>query len=321
MGAPLLAILDLAIHFATPQGALEAVSHLSFQIEKGKIAALVGESGCGKSVSALSILRLLDTPPARLSSGKILFNGQDLLALPEKALREVRGNRIAMIFQEPMTALNPVFTVGNQIAEVLTTHKGLSKTAALSESEALLREVGIPDAKRRLSSYPHELSGGMRQRVMIAMAIACRPELLIADEPTTALDVTVQAQILDLLKRLQEEHGMAILLITHDLGIVAQVADTVSVMYAGEIVESGSVHAIFEHPLHPYTAALMRALPKLGSTAPLESIPGRVPRRFGPLESCAFADRCKAVQADCRAQHPALVDRAPAHSARCFHPL
>lgn len=321
MTESLLDIQNLQVVFRTDQGPVHAVNGLNLSIERGKVTALVGESGCGKSVSALSILRLLESPPAETSAGRILFQGKDLLTIAMKELRQVRGNQIAMIFQEPMTSLNPVFTVGDQIAEVYQVHQGLSKQEALRRTVENLKQVGIPNATERAHSYPHELSGGMRQRVMIAMAIACSPKLLIADEPTTALDVTVQAQILKLLKELQEKNHMGLLLITHDLGIVAEIADHVAVMYAGEIVEQGSVMALFDRPAHPYTRGLLDALPSFGKKGELAAIPGRVPRFFARSEACTFAERCAYTQNNCRESHPELEEIELGHWVRCYYPL
>ena len=291
--SPLLEVHDLKTHLFTEEGVLRAVDGVSWSVDRGQIMALVGESGCGKSLTALSLMRLVPTPPGRIVAGRVMFEGQNLLELSEKRMRALRGNRLAMIFQEPTTSLNPVYTVGDQIAEAVELHRRLSGKAAMSVAVDMLDKVGIAEPKQRACDYPHQLSGGMQQRVMIAMALSCNPSLLIADEPTTALDVTVQAQILELLARLQQETHMAIILITHDLGMVAQVADFVCVMYAGRIVERAAVGELFANPLHPYTQALLECVPKLdGERTRLEVIPGSVPdpRAFPP--GCTFHPRC-----------------------------
>ena len=293
MAEPLLEIRDLNIGFDTDKGLVRPVQDLSLSIYPGQTVALVGESGCGKSVTALSILRLISQPPGRFLGGEILLNGRDLLKLPEADMRRVRGKEIAMIFQEPMTSLNPVFTIGDQIAEVVVLHQNVSQRQAYIVAEEALREVGIADPGRRLHEYPHQMSGGMRQRVMIAMALACKPKLLIADEPTTALDVTIQAQILELLRKLQNDTGMAILLITHDLGVVAENADVVGVMYASRLVEFATVEELFDRPQHPYTQGLFRSVPKLGTDAQrLETIAGTVPNPARFPVGCKFHPRC-----------------------------
>jgi peptide/nickel transport system ATP-binding protein/oligopeptide transport system ATP-binding protein len=315
-GQPLLRIRDLRIDFDTDAGPVRVVRGVDLEIASGETVALVGESGCGKSVTALSIMRLT---PGRISADELGFQGRDLQRLPEPELRRVRGGQIGMIFQEPMTSLNPVFTIGRQIDEVLVLHQKRSARAARTETLELLDRVGIPSPERRVLQYPHELSGGMKQRVMIAMAIACRPQLLIADEPTTALDVTIQAQIIDLLRSLQREFGMAVLLITHDLGVVAHFAERVLVMYAGKIVEQGSVRDIFKRAAHPYTQALLGALPDpLSSARRLEAIPGRVPSPSLLPPGCAFCARCKHAFAPCPSELPALFDVAAGHAAACF---
>jgi oligopeptide/dipeptide ABC transporter ATP-binding protein len=320
--APLLSVEGLTIAFRGESAAARVVDAVSFAIGPGEAVGLVGESGCGKSVTAMSVMRLLPMPPAVIEAGHIRFDGRDLLTLSEAEMRRLRGDRIGMIFQEPMTSLNPTFTVGYQIAEVLMLHRGLSERAARAEAARLLTQVGIGAAERRLGQYPHQLSGGLRQRVMIAMAIACHPKLLIADEPTTALDVTIQAQILDLLRRLRAEVGMALLLITHDLGVVAELCDRVLVMYAGRIVEEAPAVALFEGPRHPYTAGLLASRPRLGETAKrLPTIPGSVPPPARRGAACNFADRCPRALARCRAEAPALVPMAPGHSAACFNPM
>ena len=293
MQQPLLDIKDLSIAFNTERGQIRPVRDVSVSIYPGQTVALVGESGCGKSVTALSILRLIPTPPGKVLGGQILFEGRDLLQLSERDMRSVRGKDIAMIFQEPMTSLNPVYTIGDQIVEAITLHQGVSQDEAYRIAEEALRDVGIGDAHRRLFEYPHQMSGGMRQRVMIAMALSCRPRLLIADEPTTALDVTIQAQILELLRKLQRERGMSILLITHDLGVVAENADVVAVMYASRVVEFAKVEDLFDRPQHPYTEGLFRSVPKLGKESErLETIPGQVPNPARFPSGCKFHPRC-----------------------------
>jgi len=319
---PLLQIENLSVEFLTGRGPVRAVNESNFSIFPGQTVALVGESGCGKSVTAMSILRLLPTPPARYAGGRILFEGQDLLSFSEKQMRQVRGRDVAMIFQEPMTSLNPVFSIGDQIMEAITLHQDVSRREAIRIAEKSLADVGINDPARRLDEYPHQMSGGMRQRVMIAMALACRPKLLIADEPTTALDVTIQAQILELLRKLQQETGMAILLITHDLGVVAENADTVAVMYASRIVETASVDDLFDRPGHPYTQGLLRSVPKLGAAAGrLETIAGVVPRPGEFPAGCKFHPRCPAMQGDrtCVDVEPNLREVATRHWAACHH--
>ncbi|RYJ02339.1 MAG: ABC transporter ATP-binding protein [Acetobacteraceae bacterium] len=294
-----------------------AVRDLSLRLMPNETLALVGESGCGKSVTAMSVMGLVRPPGGRVAAGRILLDGEDLAGLSEPALERLRGDRMAMIFQEPMTALNPVMTVGDQVAESLRIHRGLSRHAALDRARGLFEEVKIPSAAARLGEYPHQFSGGMRQRVMIAMALACDPAVLLADEPTTALDVTIQAQVLGLLADLREKHRMAVLFITHNLGVVAQIADRVAVMYAGEIVESGPVRSIFAAPAHPYTRALFAAIPRLDVPGQaLAAIPGRVPALDAMPKGCRFAPRCPLRQAGCEAPQ-ALADLAPEHAARC----
>ncbi len=315
---PLLEIRDLRVSFITARGELRAVDGVSFAIEEGETFGLVGESGCGKTVTALSILRLLP-PNGRVVSGEIRFAGRNLLALPEAELRAVRGDQIAMVFQEPMTSLNPVFTVGYQIAEVVRVHRGMSKAAARAHAIEMMKLVEIPEPEQRVDAYPHQLSGGMRQRVMIAMALACQPRLLIADEPTTALDVTIQAQILDLLDHLQQRLGMAILFVTHDLGIVAERARRVAVMYAGRVVETAPVRELFSRPLHPYTRGLMRSIPRLGQKGQrLEAIPGNVPALWELPSGCRFRDRCPSAIAECASIDPPLARLSEAHAAACI---
>ncbi len=314
----------LQTHFATPDGVVRAVEGLSFHIDAGETVAIVGESGCGKSVTSMSILRLIAEPPGKIV-GRIRFMGRDLLELTEAEMRTIRGNSISMIFQEPMTSLNPVLTVGRQIGETLQLHQGLNGRDAEKKAIDMLTLVGIPAPARRVREYPHQLSGGMRQRVMIAMALACNPKLLIADEPTTALDVTIQAQILDLMRDLKTRMGSAIMLITHDLGVVAEMAERVVVMYAGRKVEEASVGDIFAHPLHPYTQGLLGAVPKLGSSlaesgrGKLAEIPGLVPSLRKPIIGCAFAGRCPMATDLCRQVAPAIEAKAPGHTAACHY--
>jgi oligopeptide/dipeptide ABC transporter ATP-binding protein len=316
MTTPLLSIQDLRVEFDTDSGAVPAVRGISLDINAGETVAVVGESGCGKSVTALSIMRLMS---GRVAAGQIDFRGQNLAELKDEDMRRIRGGQIGMIFQEPMTSLNPVFRIGPQLEETLVLHQKLSPSAARAEAVQLLKRVGIPSAEQRARQYPHELSGGMKQRVMIAMAIACKPALLIADEPTTALDVTIQAQIMALLKSLQQELGMAVLLITHDLGVVAHFAERVNVMYAGKIVEHGSVRDIFKRPSHPYTQALLGALPDpLSPAKRLEAIPGRVPSPSLLPKGCAFCARCKHAFEPCPDQQPPLFAINAPHVAACW---
>jgi len=341
MAEPLLEIRDLVTEFRTDRGTVRAVDGVSLEIPRRGTVGLVGESGCGKSVTALSIMRLV-APPGRVASGRIAYGGKDLLGLPEAEMRAIRGNRIAMIFQEPMTSLNPVFTVGDQVGEAVRLHQKKSRRDARQVAIEMFRLVGIPSPEERVDAYPHQLSGGMRQRVMIAMALACKPDLLIADEPTTALDVTIQAQILDLLRSLQAELGMSILLITHDLGVVAETCDEVIVMYAGRVVERASAAELFAHPRHPYTAGLLRSVPSYdepaaaaagapaGGAAPgpgiaerrprLVEIKGMVPPLFALPKGCKFVDRCARAEARCHAEEPALLPLGGAQ-VRCHFPL
>jgi peptide/nickel transport system ATP-binding protein len=322
---PLLEIKELVTEFRTERGTVRAVDGVSFEIPERGTLGVVGESGCGKSVTALSIMRLISDPPGRIASGTITYAGRDLLKLPLDEMRKIRGNRIAMIFQEPMTSLNPVFTVGDQVGEAVRLHQGKSRSEARAIAIAMFKLVGIPSPEDRVDAYPHQLSGGMRQRVMIAMALACKPDLLIADEPTTALDVTIQAQILDLLESLQKELGMSILLITHDLGVVAETCDEVIVMYAGRIVERAPTATLFETPHHHYTIGLLRSVPSLdpssGASAHtrLREIPGMVPSLHELPKGCKFQGRCEAVQDKCRASEPELV-AIGASQVRCFFP-
>jgi peptide/nickel transport system ATP-binding protein len=320
---PLLAIRDLVTEFRTDRGVVRAVDGVSFEIPRRGTLGVVGESGCGKSVTALSIMRLVASPPGRIASGHIEYAGKDLLALSLDEMRAIRGNRVAMIFQEPMTSLNPVYTVGDQVGEAVRLHQKKSKAEARTLAIEMLRLVGIPAPEDRVDNYPHQLSGGMRQRVMIAMALACKPDLLIADEPTTALDVTIQAQILDLLKSLQRELGMSILLITHDLGVVAETCDEVVVMYAGRVVERAPTRELFAQPRHHYTAGLLRSVPAYGDTdhgQRLQEIKGMVPALWDLPKGCKFADRCPAVQQKCRDTEPPLVSIGGT-LARCHYPL
>ncbi len=317
---PLLQVKDLKTHFFTSDGTVPAVDGISFDIREGETLAIVGESGCGKSVTALSIMRLIATP-GKIINGEIVFAGQDLVQLPESAMYSIRGAQISMIFQEPMTSLNPVFTIGDQIAEALMIHQGLNKEAALQRTIELLARVHIPEAEKRARSYPHELSGGMRQRVMIAMALACTPSLLIADEATTALDVTIQAQILELLKELKQSLGLAIALITHDLGVVAEMAQRVVVMYVGKIVEEADVQTLFKSPKHPYTQALLSSIPTLQTSHDqrLNVIKGNVPNLYRPLPAgCRFAPRCPLVFEKCLQADPPLFSAGNGQSARCW---
>ena len=317
MTAPLLAIENLRTWFHTDAGIARAVDGVSLEVNAGETVGLVGESGCGKSVTALSVLRLIQSPGRIESGSRIMFEGRDLLQLSNEEIRRVRGNRIAMVFQEPMTALNPVFTVGDQIAEVARIHDGAARGAAWKRAVEMLEQVGIADAERRARDYPHQMSGGMRQRVVIAMALMMRPSLVIADEPTTALDVTIQAQILDLLRSLQTKFGMSLLLITHDMGVVAEAASRVVVMYAGEVVEEAPVQRLFASPQHPYTEGLLAAMPRLGSVNErLVTIPGTVPPATQWPAGCRFQDRCPYAW-ERASEHPALVEAAAGHRARC----
>ncbi len=319
----LLAIEELSVSFRTPEGKARAVDRVDLTLERGETLGVVGESGCGKSVTALSILGLIASPPGAIDSGRIRFEGTDLLQIPPESLRRIRGRDIAMIFQEPMTSLNPVLTIGRQVAEPLVVHHGLSRSQAHDQAAQWLERVKIPAARRRLEDYPHHLSGGMRQRVMIAMAMVCRPKLLIADEPTTALDVTIQAQILSLMVGLKQELGMALMLITHNLGVVAQMASRVVVMYAGQAVEEAAVADLFERPFHPYTRGLLRSMPEPGAPSAggrrrLREIPGIVPVISEEVEGCRFAGRCPHAFEVCRARTPALTEIRPGQRARCW---
>jgi oligopeptide transport system ATP-binding protein len=321
MAAPVLQVRHLTTRFDTERGVVTAVDDVSFEVAAGETLAIVGESGSGKSVTAMSILRLIPSPPGRIESGEILFEGQDLLKLDNRRMREVRGNRIAMIFQDSMSSLNPSITIGKQIAEPVTLHQNATWRAAYEKARELLSLVQIPDAQSRLAAYPHQFSGGMRQRAMIAMALACQPRLIIADEPTTALDVTVQAQILDLLKELTHKAQTSMILITHDLGVVARYADRVAVMYGGRIVEQGPAQAIFKRPHHPYTQGLLASIPRIDSDPdqPLPAIRGMPPNLLALPPGCAFAPRCPRVGGECEASKPALAEVGAGHFNACFN--
>ncbi len=318
----LIQIKNLQTSFFTPEGEVRAIDGVSFDIAEGKTLGLVGESGCGKSVTSLSIMRLITSPPGKIVGGEIFYRGRDLLKLSNEEMRKIRGNEISMIFQEPMTSLNPVFTVGNQIGEAIRLHQGLGKKQTREKTIEMLRLVKIADPESRVDAYPHQLSGGMRQRVMIAMALSCNPSLLIADEPTTALDVTIQAQILELMKELQQKIGMALLLITHDLGVVAEQADEVAIMYAGKIVERASARAIFTRPFHPYTVGLLNSLPGTGAKKKkrLDAIPGVVPSPLNLPSGCRFRDRCPRAAALCAEGEPRLLEKEPNHFVACHFP-
>ncbi|MGG0812920.1 ABC transporter ATP-binding protein [Paenibacillus alvei] len=320
MARKLLEVRNLTTGFVTEQGIAKATDRISLSVEKGKTLCIVGESGSGKSVASLSIMRLIDYAGGTIFEGSIHFNGEDLSAKSQKEMINVRGEKISMIFQDPMSALNPVFTIGDQIAESLHLHQKIGKKEAWARAIDMLRMVGIPDPDMRAMQYPHEMSGGMRQRVVIAMALICKPELLIADEPTTALDVTVQAQILDLLQRLQQELGMAIVLITHDMGVAAEMADRIAVMYAGKIVEEGSVEEIFDHPSHPYTIGLLQSIPGLEGARgeELYTIPGTIPGINNLPSGCRFNPRCSKVEDKCRQHEPALGEIRSNHQVACW---
>ena len=318
----LLEIQGLKTHFKTEDGWLHAVDGVDIAIDRGETVGIVGESGCGKSVTAKTVLKLIDMPPGKIVAGKVLWKGRDLVPLPPEAMQKIRAKEISIIFQEPMTSLNPVYRVGEQIAESLRLHEGLSRKDALDRAVEMLKLVRIPTPDRRINDYPHQFSGGMRQRVMIAIALACKPQLVIADEPTTALDVTIQAQILDLLGRLKDELGMAVMLITHAMGVVAEVAQRVVVMYAGKVVEEAPVKELFAHPRHPYTQGLIRSIPRIDLDAAhktrLEAIPGTVPKLIDPAEGCRFAARCKHARAECRQATPPLREVASGHRVACI---
>jgi oligopeptide/dipeptide ABC transporter ATP-binding protein len=319
----LVDVKDLQTYFFTDDGVVKAVDGMSFTIRRGEVVALVGESGCGKSVASLSIMRLIDKP-GKTIGGELLFKGEDLLKKTEEEMRKIRGSEIAMIFQEPMTSLNPVYTIGNQISEAITLHQKIHATEAKRRTIEMLYLVGIPEPERRFSQYPHEMSGGMRQRVMIAMALSSNPDLLISDEATTALDVTIQAQILDLMRGLQKKLGMAIFIITHNLAVVAEMADTINIAYAGKIVESASAREIFKSPRHPYTYGLLQSIPKFTekrTNEPLPAIEGMVPSPYHMPKGCRFNPRCPFATEKCREEEPEIIELTPGHLVRCFHPI
>jgi peptide/nickel transport system ATP-binding protein len=319
-GAPLLEIQGLRTYFDTDDGVVHAVDGVDLAVARGETLGIVGESGCGKTVTAMSVLKLIAMPPGRFAGGRILWQGRDLLPLGRSAMRRIRGKEIGIVFQEPMTSLNPVYAVGAQIAEAVHEHEGLGRRGAFERAVEMLHLVKIPNPQRRAHDYPHQFSGGMRQRVMIAMALSCKPQLLIADEPTTALDVTIQAQILDLLGEMKERFGMAIMLITHAMGVVAETAQRVVVMYAGRVVEEAPVEELFERPHHPYTQGLIRSIPRLdrpGAKTRLEAIPGVVPSLAKPPPGCRFAPRCRFAMPVCTAEVPRLREVAPGHKAAC----
>lgn len=319
---PLLSVKNLHTVFYTSDGRNPAVRGVSFDIMPGETLGVVGESGCGKSVTAFSVMGLIPYPPGKIEAGEVFFEGQDLLKKTGDEIRTIRGSKMSMIFQEPMTSLNPVYTVGDQISEVLEYHMDYSKEKGMEKAVSLLHSVGIPEPSRRVKQYPHEMSGGMRQRVMIAMALACDPKLLIADEPTTALDVTIQAQILELMKDLKTRTGTAIMLITHDLGVVAEMADRVAVMYLGRIVEEGTAKDIFHHPRHPYTLGLLHSIPRMGRTQEkLHVIPGAVPNPMFMPKGCPFNNRCDYATSECREHEPPATRDGTSHSVSCFHPV
>jgi len=321
---PLLEVKDLHTYFYTMDGLTKSVEGVSFSLEKGETLGLVGESGCGKSVTSLSIMQLVARPPGKIEKGQILYNGVDLLKKTPEEMRQIRGEKISMIFQEPMTSLNPVFTVGNQVAEVLINHFHISKEEAKKKVIEVFSLVGIPDPERRFGNYPHQMSGGMRQRVMIAMALACDPDLLIADEPTTALDVTIQAQILELMRDIKKRTNMAIILITHNLAVVSEMADKVAVMYYGRIVEYTSIKEIFSHPMHPYTYGLLHSIPRVDQARtkePLPAIPGVVPNPYIAPSGCKFHPRCSFAKEKCRSIEPNYENITPTHAVRCWYPL
>jgi len=319
MTEPRLKVEELRTHFSTERGVAKAVDGVSFTVDQGDTLGIVGESGCGKSVTVLSILRLIRQPPGRIVSGRVLFEGRDLLALSPAEMRQVRGNRISMIFQDPMSSLNPVFTVGEQVAESIRLHQGLGAREAFEGAVEMLNRVRIPAARKRAGEYPHQMSGGMRQRVMIAMALSCRPQVMIADEPTTALDVTIQAQTLSLLEQLQAETGTSVLLITHDLGVIAETARTVVVMYAGKVMEQAGVRELFKRPRHPYTEALLKSIPRADQVQErLLTIPGTVPSLLHLPLGCKFSNRCGRATARCLAEEPPLFGADSGHLARCW---
>ena len=316
----LIDVNNLKTYFFTEDGVVKAVDGVSFEIYPGETLGVVGESGCGKSVTSLSIMRLIESPPGQIVEGEIMFNGKDLTKLKQSAMRKIRGNDISMIFQEPMTSLNPVYTVGDQIMEAILIHKDVNKKQARQESIDMLRKVGIPLPEQRVDEYPHQLSGGMRQRVMIAMALSCDPQLLIADEPTTALDVTIQAQILELMNSLKDQFDMAIMMITHDLGVIAEVSDRVAVMYAGKIVEYTDVKTLYGDPKHPYTWGLMHSIPHIEKDLErLEAIPGNVPNPLDFPEGCKYNTRCPFATDKCRVEEPELIETEEGHYSACWH--
>jgi len=317
---PLIEVKNLEVQFEVRGVTLRAVDNVSFSIAPGETLGLVGESGCGKSVTASAIMRLIPQPPGRISGGEVWFDGSDLLRIPESGMRMIRGNRISMVFQEPMTSLNPVFTVGDQVAEVIRLHQKLSRKAAMEKVVEVFRQVGISAAETRVGDHPHKMSGGMRQRVMIAMALACNPRLMIADEPTTALDVTIQAQILVLMNRLKEDTGASILFITHDLGVIAEMAQKVAVMYAGKMMEYAPVAGLFDNPRHPYTIGLIGSVPAVSrGKKRLTTIPGVVPSLFNIPAGCPYCDRCPDAKAVCRQRLPDMTEVSPGHFVRCWN--
>jgi len=321
----MLEIRGLKTHFKTEDGWLHAVDGVDMSIDAGETLCVVGESGCGKSVTAKTVMKLIDMPPGKIVAGQVLWQGRDLVPLSSDEMRKIRAKEIAIIFQEPMTSLNPVYTVGEQIAESIRLHEGLNRKDAMDRAVEMLKLVNIPTPAKRVNDYPHQFSGGMRQRVMIAIALACNPKLLIVDEPTTALDVTIQAQILDLMNELKDRLGMAIMLITHAMGVVAETAQRVVVMYAGQVVEEATVESLFAQPRHPYTQGLIRSIPRIDTAASaghkvrLEAIPGTVPKLIEPAPGCRFADRCRYVRADCRNATPPLREITPGHKVACFY--
>ncbi|MPZ22840.1 MAG: ATP-binding cassette domain-containing protein, partial [Dehalococcoidia bacterium] len=318
---PLLQVRNLKTHFFTEDGVVKAVDGVTYDVREGETLGLVGESGCGKSVSALSLLRLIPNPPGRIVDGEIIFDGEDLLKMDDEEMRRVRGNRIAMIFQEPMTSLNPVLTIGRQLTEALELHLKMDRRAATARAVELLDLVGIPEALRRINDYPHQFSGGMRQRVMIAMALSCNPKLLLADEPTTALDVTIQAQVLEILARLSKEFGTAVIIITHNLGVVARYADRVNVMYAGRVIETAAAAELYENPRHPYTLGLLKSVPRLDQLRKdkLDPIEGVPPDMVNLPPGCPFFPRCGFRTDKCREDYPPMVEVGPQHTAACWH--
>ncbi|MEE2884291.1 MAG: ABC transporter ATP-binding protein [Chloroflexota bacterium] len=320
MARNLLEVNNLTTHFFTSDGVVKAVDGITYSLEEGEILGIVGESGCGKSVSALSLMRLVADPPGKIVDGEVLFEGKDLLQVEDSEMRSIRGNRMAMVFQEPMTSLNPVLTIGRQLTETLELHQNMSKTEARARAAELITQVGIPDAENRLKDYPHQFSGGMRQRVMIAMALSCNPRLIIADEPTTALDVTIQAQILELMQELSKQYGTAMIIITHNLGVVARYANRIIVMYAGNIIETGSSEEIFHNPRHPYTLGLLNSVPRLDQAmkVSLDPIQGLPPDLVDLPPGCSFAPRCPYVIDKCTQETPPLIDHSDVHTTACW---